>query len=166
MRPERDGDEVAIRHLNDAAFGGTEESRLISAVRRSGQSAVSLVATAENEIVGHILFTPVTIDVPGPPIAALGLGPMAVLPAWQRGGIGSKLVAAGIEECRRLGCGVLVVLGHPEYYPRFGFHRADTLGLRCEFAVPAEVFMAMELVHGALAGRSGTARYLPEFGEP
>jgi putative acetyltransferase len=164
IRAEHAGDEVAIADLNDAAFGGTDESRLVELLRRSGHPTVSLVATARDQVVGHILFTPVAVDTSGPPIAALGLGPMAVSSDWQRRGIGSSLVKAGIEECARRGCEIVVVLGHPHFYPRFGFRPAHLLGLRSEFAVPDEVFMAMELVGGAMMGRSGLVRYLPEFG--
>lgn len=164
IRTEHAGDEVAVADLNDAAFGGADESRLVELLRRSGHPTISLVATTRNEVVGHILFTPVVVDAPGSPIAALGLGPMAVRPASQRRGIGSRLVKAGIEECARRGCEIVVVLGHAHFYPRFGFRPAHLLGLRSEFAVPDDVFMAMELVGGAMMGRSGLVRYLPEFG--
>ena len=164
IRAERVGDEVAIADLNDAAFGGTDESRLVASLRRSGHATISLVATTGDEIVGHILFSPVIVDTSGPAIAALGLGPMAVIPGRQRRGIGSSLVKAGIDECATRGCEIVVVLGHPHFYPRFGFRPAHLLGLRSEFAVPNEVFMAMELVGGTMMGRSGLVRYLPEFG--
>ena len=164
MRAERAGDEVAIADLNDAAFGSTEESRLVASLRRSGQATISLIAAAHDDVVGHILFSPVTVETSGPAIAALGLGPMAVPPDWQRLGIGSNLVKVGIEACLTRGCEIVVVLGHPHFYPRFGFRPAHLLGLRSEFAVPDEVFMAMELVGGAMMGRSGLVRYGPEFG--
>lgn len=164
IRAEQPGDEVAIADLNDAAFGGTDESRLIEALRQSGQAAISLVATARNAVVGHILFTPVVVEIPGPAIAAMGLGPMAVAPACQRLGIGSRLVRAGLEACAQRGCKIVVVVGHPNFYPRFGFRPAHMLGLRSEYAVAADVFMAIELVSGALVGRAGLVRYLPEFG--
>lgn len=164
IRVEHAGDEVAIADLNDAAFGGTEESRLVASLRRSGHATISLVAAARHHVVGHILFSPVTVETSGPAIAALGLGPMAVSPDWQRRGIGSSLVKAGLEECVTRGCEIVVVLGHPHFYPRFGFRPAHLLGLRSEYAVPDEVFMAMELVDGAMMGRRGLVRYLPEFG--
>lgn len=163
VRPEQPGDGEAVAHVNDAAFGQAVESRLVDALRRGGHAAISLVAVAGADIVGHILFTPVTIDAPGPALGALGLGPMSVLPERQRRGIGSRLVAAGLDACRRAGCQVVVVLGHPEFYPRFGFRPACGLGLRSEYAVPDDVFMALELTPGALAGRCGLVRYLPEF---
>lgn len=164
IRREQRGDEDAIAHLSDEAFGQRDESRVIDAVRRAGHAAISLVAVADARIVGHILFTPVAIDSPGPAIVALGLGPMAVLPDMQRRGIGSRLVDAGLRECARIGCQVVVVVGHPEFYPRFGFRPAGSYGLRSEYVVPDEVFMAIELTARALAGRSGLVRYLPEFG--
>jgi putative acetyltransferase len=164
IRAEQPGDEVAIADLNDATFGGTDESRLVEALRRSAHATISLVATTGNAVVGHILFTPVSVDIPGPPIAAMGLGPMAVVPECQRLGIGSRLVRAGLEACVRCGCEVVVVVGHPHFYPRFGFRPAHILGLGSEYAVADDVFMAIELVSGALVGRAGLVRYLPEFG--
>ena len=93
----------------------------------------------------------------------MGLAPMAVLPGRQRQGIGSELVRAGLDECRRLGFGAIVVLGHAEYYPRFGFVPASKFGLKSEYDVPDDVFMALELIPGALRGRAGTIRYHPTF---
>jgi putative acetyltransferase len=124
---------------------------------------LSLVALLGDQVVGHILFTPVKIESADSSFEAVGLGPMAVLPAYQRKGIGSRLVQSGIEECRRAGHEVVVVVGHPEYYPRFGFLPAKRFGIRYEEEVPEEVFMVLELREGALAGRSGIVRYQPEF---
>lgn len=164
VRCERPGDEGAIARVNDEAFGQRDESRIVDAARRAGHIAVSLVAIDSGTIVGHILFTPVTIESPAPAVSVFGLGPMSVLPAFQRRGIGSVLVQAGLRECARLGCQAVVVIGHPNYYPRFGFQRASTYGLRSQFAVPDDVFMAMELTAGALVGHAGLVRYVPEFG--
>ena len=164
VRRERPEDVAAIAHVNDTAFDQPDESRIIQAVRDAGHSAISLVAAAEGLIVGHILFTPVDLESSGPPVTVFGLGPMAVLPAWQRKGIGSKLVESGLRECSDLGCQAVVVIGHPEFYPRFGFRPARGFGLRSEFEVPNEVFMATELIPGALAGRGGLVRYVREFG--
>ena len=114
---------------------------------------------------GHILFSPVTIESKGTSFEAIALAPMAVLPAYQRKGIGSQLVRAGFEECRRLGHEIIVVLGHPDYYPRFGFVPAKQKGIDCEFEVPEEAWMILELREGALAGRRGIVRFQPEFHE-
>ena len=163
IRPEQSADALAIADINDRAFGGSDESKLVDAIRRSGHPVISLVAEIAGVSVGHILFSPVTIDVPDPPVAALGLAPMAVLPEHQRQGIGSQLVDAGLIECRQRGCEVVIVLGHTEFYPRFGFRPARLLGLQSEYSDAGDAFMAIELKEGVLAGRTGLARYLPEF---
>jgi putative acetyltransferase len=163
VRREQPGDEAAIAHVNEAAFGQSGEARLVHAIRQAGHPAISLVATTGAKIAGHIFFTPVDIESIQPAVTAFGLGPMAVLPELQRRGIGSRLVEAGLRECAEVGCEIVVVIGHPEFYPRFGFRPARTYGLRSQFAVPDEAFMAVELSAGALAGRGGLARYLPQF---
>jgi putative acetyltransferase len=162
IRHEQDGDADQIRIVNQRAFGGSSEADIVDALRGSTGS-LSLVAIVDGRIAGHILFTPVRIDGVTPRGAAVGLAPLAVLPEQQRRGIGSTLVRAGLDACRSLGCVIVVVLGHPEYYPRFGFVPASTAGLACEFPVPAEAFMVLELKRGALASASGTVRYHPRF---
>lgn len=164
IRHEQPGDEPAIGRVNDLAFGGSDESRIINAAREAGHATISLVAVQDSTIVGHVLFTPVALDPAPPSIRALGLGPMAVMPGLQRQGIGTRLVHAGLDECSRLGYRAVVLVGHPEFYPRFGFRPARAFGLRSEFDVPDEVFMALELTPGALAGAAGLVRYAPEFG--
>ena len=164
VRSEQPGDEAAIARVNDAAFGQADESRIIDAIRQAKRSSISLVAVDGAAIVGHILFTPVSIESSASPVAAMSLAPMAVWPALQRRGIGSRLVREGLEECARTGCQAVVVVGHPEFYPRFGFRPASSYGLRCEFPVPDDVFMAVELMPRALSGCRGLVRYLPEFG--
>ena len=161
VRLEEPGDERAIRAVNDQAFGGSEESRIVDALRGSERS-VSLVAVADQRIVGHILFTPVTID---PPRAAhvAGLGPMSVLPEVQRQRVGSALITEGLSQCRRVGYSAVVVVGHANYYLRFGFVRASTMDLQYEHPVPPEAFMVLELVPGALNGPAGTVHYRREF---
>ncbi len=135
-------------------------------LRMRNKVTVSLVAEQDGRIVGHILFSPVTIVSTGTVFPAVGLAPMAVLPELQRQGIGSLLVENGLAECRRrAGHECIVVLGHPEYYPRFGFVPASEYGLKCEYDVPDEVFMAIEPRKGALLGRAGTVKYQPEFNE-
>ncbi len=163
IRHEEPSDAAQVREVNDLAFGTTTESRLVDALREAPGS-ISLVATVDSRVIGHILFTPVTID-SAIATRAAGLGPMAVHPEHQRAGVGSRLVQAGLDECRRRGYRAVVVVGHPEYYPRFGFVPAHTKGLTCEFPVPPAVFMVLELDSGALTGVTGLVRYHPEFGD-
>jgi putative acetyltransferase len=166
IRPERPADAPGVRRVVEAAFGRPQEADLVDALRRGGRVALALVAVLDGEIVGHVLFSPVAVrspDAADGDWAALALGPLAVAPAHQRRGIGSRLVRRGLTACRRAGHGVVVVLGHPAYYPRFGFRPAAPLGVRSDFRVPDDVFMLLELVPGALGGRRGTVRYAPEF---
>jgi putative acetyltransferase len=163
IREERHGDAERIRVVNLAAFESSTEADLVDALRRQVTPLISLVAEDEANIVGHILFSPVTLaSEPGLPL--MGLAPMAVLPSRHRQGIGSSLVREGLERCRQLEAAAVVVLGHPAYYPRFGFIPAVRLSLRSEYDVPEEVFMVRELRDGALSGLSGTVRYHPAFG--
>jgi putative acetyltransferase len=165
IRPETPEDAAAIRHVNEEAFGQKEEAEIIEKLRSRGMLTISLVAVQDSEIVGHIAFSPVTVESEHSSFEAIALAPMSVLPACQRKGIGSQLVRAGLEECRRLGHEIAVVLGHPNYYPRFGFIPAKPKGIDCEFQVPDEAWMILELKEGALAGRRGTVRFQPEFRE-
>lgn len=165
VRPERPEDHAAIRRVNSLAFGRSNEADLVDTLRERGQPLVSLVAEEDECIVGHIFFSPVIIESETKAYPAFGLAPMAVLPERQRQGIGSQLVRRGLEECLRIGQPVVVVLGHPTYYPRFGFVPACRKGLYCEYAVPDEAFMVVELLPGVLRGRTGVVKYLPEFAE-
>ena len=162
IRTEEPADIGAVRDVNMAAFETAAEANLVDLLRAQASPIVSLVADDGERIVAHILFSPVTLDGGSAPLI-MGLAPMAVLPANQRTGIGSALVRDGLERCRLLGAGAVVVLGHAAYYPRFGFAPASGLGIRCEYDVPDDVFMALELQPGALAGRSGLIRYHPAF---
>jgi putative acetyltransferase len=166
IRDEAPEDVEAIRRVNDAAFGQEGEGRLVDELRRQGAAVISLVAEVDGQVVGHILFSPVVIeggDEATRPDGILGLAPMAVLPEHQRHGLGGRLIRAGLDRCREVGAALVVVLGHPEYYPRFGFVPAPPLGVTCEYPVPDEVFMVQELEPGALEGRRGLARYHPAF---
>lgn len=162
VRPELPGDRAAVRVVNESAFGQPTEADLVEALHRAGAATVALVAEIDGAVAGHILFSPVEVEPPAGRLL-LGLAPMAVAPHLQRIGIGSRLVRAGLERCRELGRAGVVVLGHPEYYPRFGFVPAHRLGLRCEYDVPPEVFMAQELAPGALAGTAGLVLYHSAF---
>lgn len=165
IRPEGPADLPAIDEVNRVAFGRLAEARLVAALResRAFDPALSLVATAERRIVGHLLLTPVAIEGEGAAWPALALAPMAVLPGWQRRGIGSGLVRAALEAGRARDHRVVLVVGHPEYYPRFGFVPAGPLGIRAPFPVPDAAFLVRELVPGGLAGMAGTVRYPPPF---
>ena len=165
LRFEAPGDAAAVREINERAFGGTFEARLVEALRGTDGS-ISLVAIAADRVqpVGHILFTPVTVEPPREPgVRIAGLAPVAVLPGYQRAGIGSRLVREGLAECSRRGYAAVILVGHAEYYPRFGFAPAHAWNLTCEFDVPPDAFMAVELVPGALTRQPGLVRYRPEF---
>jgi putative acetyltransferase len=162
IRTERAADEVATFDVHAAVFPTDAEARLVTALRASGKAAVSLVAEVDGTVVGHVLFSPVSVE--GSPISSIGVGlaPVAVLPAHQRRGVGARLIESGLEACRRAGFGFAVVLGEPSYYRRFGFRRALDDRLQNEYGVDHE-FMALELRPEALGGVSGVVRYAPEF---
>ena len=165
IRPETPEDEASIRQVNEEAFGQKEEAEIVEKLRNRGVLTLSLVAVQDDSIIGHIAFSPVKVESERSTFEAITLAPMAVLPAYQSKGIGSQLVRAGLEECRHLGHEVVFVLGHPDYYPRFGFVLAKPKGIECEFEVPDEAWMVLELREGALAGRRGTVIFQPEFRE-
>lgn len=163
IRPEQPGDKAHIRHIHQQAFGGDSEADLVDQLRNTDLTLISLVAEEQAQLVGHILFSPVTLVGPGsvPPIA--GLAPMAVLPQWQKRGVGSLLITTGLDYCAKAGYVAVVVLGHPAYYPRFGFVPASRFHIKSEYDVPDEVFMLKELQPSALQGFSGTIQYHPAF---
>jgi putative acetyltransferase len=161
VRRREASDDDAIRRLNDAAFGGTAEAKLISDLRTVGLAEVELVAAEPADIVGHILFSPLSVTVERRAVRALALAPMAVAPRRQRGGIGSALVRASLDQAHRQHWQAVIVLGHPHFYPRFGFSVAIAANLEAPFR--GEAFMALELVPGALAG-CGRVTYPVAFG--
>ncbi len=165
IRPEAHGDLKAVRKLNKRVFKGNSESMLVDALRYSSDfiPALSLVAEKDGKVVGHILFSRIKIKEQDNVTPALALAPMAVLPEYQNQGIGTGLVKHGLEECRKLGHKIVVVVGHPEYYPRFGFVKAGEKGVKLPFEAPDDVFMVLELVPGALSGVHGEIEYPPEF---
>jgi putative acetyltransferase len=163
IRDEKAEDHGAVRRINELAFGGPDEAALVDRLRRAAHPYISLVAVIGEQVVGHIFFSPVSIESEDSSFTAMGLAPMAVLPEFQNRGVGSRLVREGLNRCELIGHDVVVVLGHPEYYPRFGFAPASLKGLRSEYDVRDEVFMVTELKQGALAGRKGLVKYHPEF---
>ena len=165
IRPERPGDASRIREVHQRAFGQPAEAELVEKLRASGCESLSLVAD-DDTVVGHILFTPVVVEGPERRVVGMGLAPMAVLPDRQRQGIGSQLVTLGLEVLRARGCPFVVVVGHPEYYPRFGFEPASKHGLASQWeGMPDAAFMVLVLDVGAMAGATGVARYREEFNE-
>jgi len=163
IRTESTKDDESVRRVNELAFEQPNEADLVDALRANARPFISLVAVVDEQVVGHIFFSPVSIESENGVFTAMGLAPMAVLPEYQNQGIGSQLVREGLKACQRLGHDIVVVLGHANYYPRFGFTPASLKGLRSEYDVPDEVFMVTELVAGALEGRRGLVKYHPEF---
>jgi putative acetyltransferase len=167
IRPERPEDHEAVARLVEQAFGQPDEARLVAALRNSPAflPELSLVALDAGRVVGHVLFPRVEVKSPLASHPALALAPLAVLPAFQNRGIGSSLVRRGLADARERGHGVVIVLGHPGYYPRFGFVPAEPLGIRPPFAVRPGTFMALELKADALRTCRGHVEYPPEFGQ-
>jgi putative acetyltransferase len=162
IRTEEEKDWAAVYALNAAAFETPAEANLVDALRQQARPVVSLVAEDNQTVVGHMMFSPVSLT-GHPDVKIMGLAPMAVAPNHQCKGIGSALVRAGLERCKQLGFGAVVVLGHPEYYPRFGFSPSSRFGMGCEYEVSEEVFMVMELQPGYLRGISGSVKYHAAF---
>jgi putative acetyltransferase len=160
IREELPDDAVAIRELNRRAFEQDLEGNIVDALRSNGAALLSLVATLDSRVVGHILYSPASVN---GDVWGAALGPMAVLPEYQRQGIGSRLVEAGNKRLEAAGCPFIVLVGHPEFYPRFGFAPARARGIRCEWEVPDDVFMVLVLDEAKMQGVSGWARYAREF---
>jgi putative acetyltransferase len=166
IRPETQEDYDAVKVLNEIAFGQPDEAELISKLRHNTHyiPELSLVAEEDNKVIGHILFTPLEILDGELHQPSLALAPMSVLPECQGKGIGSALVEAGFQKAQELGFTSVIVLGHPDYYPRFGFLPAEQFDIHPPVEEWKEAFFAKELVNDALKDVSGTVRYLPEFG--
>jgi len=162
IRMEEPADIPRIHAVNRAAFESAAEAVLVDALRAQAVDVISLVAEDDDHIVGHIMFSPVRLT-GADDFRTVALAPMAVTPERQRAGIGSALVRNGLEECRRRGFEAVFVVGHPAYYPRFGFTLASSFGIACEFEVQDEAFMAVELVAGVLRGKTGTIIFHEAF---
>lgn len=160
IRQERPEDVAAIRDLHRRAFGQEQEGEIVDALRANGGARLSLVAVDEGRVVGHIMYSPLHVG----RVVGSALGPMAVDPEVQRRGVGARLVEAGNAWLRRDGCPFVVVVGHPEFYPRFGFRPARPLGITCQWEVPDDAFMILVLNETEASQATGTAAYRPEFG--
>ena len=163
IRDETPADLPAIRVVHRAAFGRESEAGLVDRLRSDGLFIASLVAIEADEIVGHILFTRLQVEVDGRIVRAAALAPLAVIPKWQRRGVGSKLTVQGLAQLPAKAIAAVIVLGHPEYYPRFGFSPELTRKLVSPFRGKSS-FMALELTAGALSGQTGTVTYPKAFG--
>ena len=159
IRPETIEDAQAVYKVEASAFARPAEAELVQKLQQSDVGTISLVACLDDQVVGHILFSPVTVKNNGGEFTAVALGPVAVAPNQQQKGIGSALCHAGLTACLQAGHTLVFVLGHANYYPRFGFVTAAPLGLRCQFDVPDEAFMVAELIPGALLDKRGTVFY-------
>ena len=159
---ERTRHRVGIRKLNRAAFGGNEEENLVDRLRKDGEFIASLVAVAGNDVVGHVLFSRLDVRGAGRTVNSVALAPLAVLPDWQRRGIGTRLTMSGLALCRSRGVEAVFVLGHPAYYPRFGFSAEKARAVTAPFG--GDEFMALEIRRGVLDGGGLTLRYPPAFG--
>ncbi len=164
IRKEKDSDKEKIWKVNVESFETEAEANLVNALRDSKIPFISLIAEEDEEIVGHILFTPVELIGDDSGLKLMGLAPMAVLPKFQKKGIGSQLVKTGKEKCSTQGYDAIVVLGHPEYYPKFGFVPSVKYGIKSEYDAPDEAFMVLELKESSLKDKNGIIKYHAAFG--
>ena len=161
IRPESEKDYQVIKEINDAAFNQNNESLLIEQLRESPDFIpdLSLVAEMEGKIAGHILFYPVKINDGNAEYITLSLAPMAVHPDYQRKGVGGKLITEGKRRAKAMRYDSIIVIGHPEYYPKFGFEKASCFNIRPPFDIPEVAFLALELNEGALKNIRGFVEY-------
>jgi putative acetyltransferase len=164
IRKEQPSDILAVRAINEKAFGQQAEPNIVDAIRTACPQAISLVAEYDDQLIGHILFSPVVIESEKETVAGMGLAPMSVLPEHQRRGVGGRMVKTGLDMLRRSACPFVIVLGHPAYYPRFGFTPASGHHIDCQWdGVPDEAFMVLILDGDRMKGVTGIARYRNEF---
>jgi putative acetyltransferase len=165
IRREQPQDIPEIRQVNIRAFERNQEALVVDKLRKNCNSILSLVALTEGKVVGHILFSPAVIEGQHGRLLGTGLAPLAVLPEYQRKGIGTQLMQTAIARIKEGGCPYIIVIGHPEYYARFGFEKASQFGIRSEWEVPDEPFMILMLDRKAMNGITGVAKYREEWAE-
>lgn len=161
IRPETGADFAAVGEVNRLAFGREQEARLVEGLREAGYARLSLIAVEDGRVVGHVMLSEAEIRTENGRVEALALGPVGVLPERQRKGVGSALIREALDRCARAGHRVVVLVGHPDYYPRFGF--SARLAENLSSAYSGEAFMALELAPGALSGVSGRFVFAPPF---
>ncbi|MDP3431397.1 MAG: N-acetyltransferase [Bacteroidota bacterium] len=172
IRQETPGDYARVVELTEKAFetmpfSDGNEDKLVENLHKANTfiPELSLVAEMDGQIAGHILFTPMRIKSDQETFESLVLGPVSVLPEFQKQGIGSQLILAGHQKAKELGFQSVILIGHQEYYPRFGYKPASTWGIKTQIPLPSDdVFMAVELIEGSLSGVSGMVVFPPEFG--
>lgn len=167
IRTETSADYEGVHQVNVKAFGDREdEARLVENIRNSAGfiPELSIVAEQDNEIVGHILLSMAVVEDGENTYDVIALAPIAVMPKVQKQGIGKALILEGLERCRTLGYHLVFLIGHPEYYPKFGFKPAGQYGFELkQFEVPEDVFMVCELKAGELQKIKGELKYPPTF---
>jgi putative acetyltransferase len=167
IRAEEPRDAEAVFRVNELAFGRPDEAKIVDALRAAGKVTLSLVADDGGEVVGHVLFSPMTVAPAPPSFRALALGPLAVLPARHGQGIGSQLVRTGVAQCLRDGADVVFLVGSLVYYKRFGFEPAAGRGV----SMPPEQTTDQYITHlqfieaweGAVGAQPMTVAFAPEF---
>lgn len=166
IREENKNDLVTIKKINDKAFGQPQEGNVIDKIRESDSLVLSLVAEIDNNIVGHIFYSTAEIECNNERIAGMGLAPMAVLPEYQKQGIGKRLINESLNILKKKPVPFIIVLGHEDYYPKFGFEIASKYGIKCQWdGVPDEAFMIMILDKEKMSNIHGVAKYRDEWNE-
>lgn len=167
IEAETEGDYEQITSLHTVAFNGDGEARLVEKLRKTPIfiPELSLVAKYRNMIIGHILFYPIKINTHRKKCNSLALAPISVIPSFQNRKVGSRLIKEGLEKAKKLGFKSVIVVGHSEYYPRFGFERASKYGISAPFDVPDTALLAIELQKDGLKNCDGTIEYPSEYNE-
>ncbi|MFK4377456.1 putative N-acetyltransferase YhbS [Bacillus sp. RC218] len=162
----RKTEEVVQQAFLNEEFSDKKEHELVKRIRECDAFIPELsIVAVDKETVGHIMLSKITIEKDGASVDSLALAPVSVSPSYQKKGIGGKLIASALEKAEELGYGSVVVLGHQEYYPKFGFKKASEWNIKAPFEVPEEVFMVMELTENALEGVDGIVQYSSAFAE-